>query len=90
VGIDGHNWCLSHSLTLDCRHGISRIFFSGSFLRSNETSRRALDRAIKFWSGGKMQAHFFKHEGFAGAVGAWTLHARSQVDKTASPGVSPA
>ncbi|KAI9027939.1 type II pantothenate kinase [Hyaloraphidium curvatum] len=71
------------------RFGISRIFFSGSFLRSNETSRRALDRAIKFWSGGKMKAHFFKHEGFAGSVGALVLHNAATLNRARRESMAP-
>ncbi|KUF79383.1 Pantothenate kinase 2 [Phytophthora nicotianae] len=46
-----------------------RIYFSGNFLRRNELACRQLAYAISFWSKGEMQAQFFHHEGFFGALG---------------------
>ncbi|GMF55433.1 unnamed protein product [Phytophthora fragariaefolia] len=46
-----------------------RIYFSGNFLRRNELACRQLAYAISFWSKGDMQAQFFHHEGFFGALG---------------------
>ncbi|KAF4314788.1 hypothetical protein G195_011207, partial [Phytophthora kernoviae 00238/432] len=50
-----------------------RIYFSGNFLRRNELACRQLAYAIDFWSNGEMQAQFFRHEGFFGALGTF-LH----------------
>uniref|UniRef100_M4C5T0 pantothenate kinase n=1 Tax=Hyaloperonospora arabidopsidis (strain Emoy2) TaxID=559515 RepID=M4C5T0_HYAAE len=46
-----------------------QIYFSGNFLRHNELACRQLAYAISFWSKGEMQAQFFHHEGFFGALG---------------------
>ncbi|RLN76674.1 hypothetical protein BBJ28_00006498 [Nothophytophthora sp. Chile5] len=46
-----------------------RIYFSGNFLRRNELACRQLAYAIDFWSKSEMQAQFFRHEGFFGALG---------------------
>jgi type II pantothenate kinase len=50
-------------------HNCSKIFFVGSFLRHNSISCRRLAFAIDFWSAGKMEALFLKHEGYFGALG---------------------
>lgn len=49
---------------------INRIIFAGSFLSGNTICMRALAFAMNFWSSGKINALFLKHEGYAGAVGA--------------------
>lgn len=57
-----------------------RIYFCGNFLRRNEIASRQLAYAIDFWSKGVMQAQFFLHEGFFGALGGflvqWEQHHR--------------
>lgn len=52
-----------------CRMETKQIYFSGNFLRRNELACRQLAYAINFWSKGEMQAQFFHHEGFFGALG---------------------
>lgn len=52
-----------------CRVETKRIYFSGNFMRRNELACRQLAYAIRFWSKGEMQAQFFHHEGFLGALG---------------------
>lgn len=52
------------------RAGTTRIYFSGNFLRRNELACRQLSYAIDFWSKARMQAQFFRHEGYFGALGA--------------------
>ncbi|KAF0687231.1 Aste57867_20993 [Aphanomyces stellatus] len=47
-----------------------RIYFCGNFLRQNEIASRQLAYAIDYWSKSKMEAQFFHHEGFFGALGA--------------------
>ncbi|OQS07065.1 pantothenate kinase [Thraustotheca clavata] len=54
-----------------CIHGTKRIFFVGNFLRHNKISCRTLAYAINFWSKGEMKAHFCRHEGYLGALGAF-------------------
>ncbi|KAG9404307.1 hypothetical protein AC1031_004520 [Aphanomyces cochlioides] len=54
-----------------CIYGTKRIFFVGNFLRHNKISCRTLAYAIDFWSKGAMKAHFCRHEGYLGALGAF-------------------
>jgi len=56
-------------------HSCSKIFFIGNFLRQNEVSCRKLAFAINFWSKGEMEATFFKHEGYFGALGTFLASA---------------
>ena len=49
-------------------HGCSKIFFVGSFLRTNNISCKRLAFAIDFWSKGSMEAYFLEHEGYFGAL----------------------
>lgn len=56
------------------RFDVSRIVFAGNFLRHcgvNKEAMRTLAYAIRFWSGGKMEGLFLRHEGYFGAVGAF-------------------
>jgi len=52
-------------------HGLSHIYFGGSFIRGHPQTMNTLSYAIKFWSGGAKQAYFLRHEGYLGAVGAF-------------------
>ena len=65
--------------------GVQRIVFAGSFLRTNVISVARLAYAVEYWSKGKMQALFLRHEGYLGALGALTLAARLDAEKAASP-----
>ncbi|CAI5705781.1 unnamed protein product [Peronospora effusa] len=60
-----------------------RIYFSGNFLRRNELACRQLAYAISFWSKGEMQAQFFHHEGFFGALGTFVQRFDSLSDTPA-------
>ncbi|TDH70705.1 hypothetical protein CCR75_005294 [Bremia lactucae] len=51
------------------RANVKQIYFSGNFLRHNEVACRQLAYAINFWSKNEMQAQFFHHEGYFGALG---------------------
>lgn len=55
-------------------HGLSRIYFGGSFIRGHPQTMNTLGYAIKFWSKGEKQAYFLRHEGYLGAVGAFLKH----------------
>jgi pantothenate kinase len=46
------------------------IFFTGGFVRENPIVWRQITRALQYWSGGAIQAHFFQHDGYLGALGA--------------------
>jgi len=52
-------------------HGLSHIYFGGSFIRGHPQTMNTLSYAIKFWSKGATQAYFLRHEGYLGAVGAF-------------------
>jgi type II pantothenate kinase len=52
------------------KHGLSRIFFGGSFIRSHPYTVATISNAVKFFSKGKVEALFLKREGFVGAIGA--------------------
>ncbi|GAB1311679.1 hypothetical protein MFIFM68171_01889 [Madurella fahalii] len=52
-------------------HGLSHIYFGGSFIRGHPQTMNTLSYAIKFWSKGAKQAFFLRHEGYLGAVGAF-------------------
>ncbi|KAH7304907.1 fumble-domain-containing protein [Stachybotrys elegans] len=52
-------------------HGLSDIYFGGSFIRGHVQTMNTLSYAIKFWSKGQKQAYFLRHEGYLGAVGAF-------------------
>eukprot|EP00049_Salpingoeca_infusionum_P005116 m.88484 g.88484 ORF g.88484 m.88484 type:complete len:166 (+) comp12862_c0_seq1:140-637(+) len=56
------------------QHSVTHVVFVGSFLNSNQLSIARLAYAMDFWSGGKLQALFLKHEGYFGTFGAlaWT------------------
>ncbi|EQC42548.1 pantothenate kinase [Saprolegnia diclina VS20] len=56
------------------RSDTQRIYFCGNFLRQNEIASRQLAYAIDYWSKSQMQAQFFHHEGFFGALGALLTH----------------
>ncbi|KAI0475795.1 fumble-domain-containing protein [Xylariaceae sp. FL0804] len=52
-------------------HGLSRIYFGGSFIRGHPQTMNTLSYGMKFWSQGRKQAYFLRHEGYLGAVGAF-------------------
>jgi type II pantothenate kinase len=54
-------------------HGISRIYFSGFFIRNHAITMNTISYAVNYWSKGTMEALFLKHEGYLGAIGAF-LH----------------
>lgn len=52
-------------------HGLSHIYFGGSFIRGHPQTMETLSYGLKFWSKGAKQAYFLRHEGYLGAVGAF-------------------
>jgi type II pantothenate kinase len=52
-------------------HGIQRIFFSGFYISGHAITMNTLSYAISFWSKGRIKAHFLRHEGYLGAIGAF-------------------
>ena len=52
-------------------HELSHIYFGGSFIRGHRQTMNTLSYAIRFWSGGRKQAYFLRHEGYLGSVGAF-------------------
>jgi type II pantothenate kinase len=48
------------------------IYFAGNFLRHDNTAAmRVLASSVRFWTKGKMDGLFLKHEGYCGALGAF-------------------
>ena len=73
------------------RFGLSRVFFGGFFIRGHPYTMATISYAIRFWSGGEMEAHFLRHEGFLGAVGAFLkVHPMSTVAGGAGAAVAAA
>ena len=57
---------------LQCeKHKLEHIYFGGSFIRGHRQTMSTLAFAIKFWSNGNKKAHFLRHEGYLGSVGAF-------------------
>ncbi|XP_019059320.1 PREDICTED: pantothenate kinase 1 [Tarenaya hassleriana] len=56
------------------RFGLKRIFFGGFFIRSHEYTMDTISVAVHFWSRGEAKAMFLRHEGFLGALGAFTSY----------------
>jgi type II pantothenate kinase len=54
-------------------HGLSHIYFGGSFINGHPQTIERLSVAIEFWSKGQKEAFFLRHEGYLGAVGAFLL-----------------
>ena len=52
-------------------HNLNNIYFGGSFIRGHPQTMNTLSYAIRFWSQGRKQAYFLRHEGYLGAVGAF-------------------
>jgi pantothenate kinase len=50
-------------------HHISRIYFSGFFIRGHPITMKTLTYAIRFWSKGTISPFFLRHEGYLGALG---------------------
>lgn len=51
-------------------NNVPNIYFGGSYIRGHLMTMNTLSYAINFWSNGKKQAFFLKHEGYLGAMGA--------------------
>ncbi|ESQ29452.1 hypothetical protein EUTSA_v10023550mg [Eutrema salsugineum] len=56
------------------RFGLKRIFFGGFFIRGLEYTMDTISVAVHFWSRGEAKALFLRHEGFLGALGAFTSY----------------
>lgn len=52
-------------------HGLSDIYFGGSFINGHPQTIERISVAIKYWSKGEKEAYFLRHEGYLGAVGAF-------------------
>lgn len=55
-------------------HGCKRIFFTGSFIRGHPPTMSAITFAVQYWSQGRMESLFLRHEGYLGAIGAFVKH----------------
>jgi type II pantothenate kinase len=52
-------------------HGLSDIYFGGSFINGHPQTIERISVAINYWSKGEKEAYFLRHEGYLGAVGAF-------------------
>jgi len=64
------------------RYGLTRIYFSGFFIRDNPATMQRISYAVDFWSKGKIQAMFLLHEGYLGALGAFLQRHRGEAIET--------
>uniref|UniRef100_A0A0N5A818 4'-phosphopantetheine phosphatase n=1 Tax=Syphacia muris TaxID=451379 RepID=A0A0N5A818_9BILA len=51
----------------------NRIYFGGFFVRNHPIVMRTISFAVDYWSKGKMQAQFLRHEGYTAVIGAFLL-----------------
>ncbi|KAI3696499.1 hypothetical protein L1987_79517 [Smallanthus sonchifolius] len=58
------------------RFGLKKIFFGGFFIRGHAYTMDTISVAVDFWSKGEAKAMFLRHEGFLGALGAFTNYQR--------------
>jgi pantothenate kinase len=84
-------------------HGLERIYFGGNFIRDHPYTIADISFAVQFWSGGKSQALFMRHDGYLGAIGAFIggcsspsaapdipkRHRTTVADPDSVPGVEP-
>jgi len=50
--------------------GLERVVFGGSFIRDHPFTIATISSAVHFFSRGRIQPFFLKHDGFVGAIGA--------------------
>ena len=65
-------------------HGLTRIIFGGYFIRGHPVTMDTISYAINFFSKGKQQALFLRHEGYLGAIGAFVNFPKSTINGTSS------
>ncbi|XP_058079812.1 pantothenate kinase 2-like [Magnolia sinica] len=82
---------LSNSFTCNITHisylvakltGVRRIIFGGSYIRGVASVMDNISNLIGHWSQGQVQAIFFRHEGFLGAIGALLVNGNLKFVKT--------
>ena len=59
-------------------YNCERIIFGGFFIRGKKATMHTISYAINYWSKGKVEALFLRHEGYLGAVGAYMKGAESK------------
>uniref|UniRef100_A0A023F3Z0 4'-phosphopantetheine phosphatase n=2 Tax=Triatoma infestans TaxID=30076 RepID=A0A023F3Z0_TRIIF len=52
-------------------HNLKKVYFGGYFLRNHPLSMHTISFSINYWSKGKVQSLFLRHEGYLGAIGAF-------------------
>ncbi|XP_031386297.1 pantothenate kinase 1 [Punica granatum] len=62
------------------RYGLKRIFFGGFFIRGHTYTMDTISVAVNFWSKGEARAMFLSHEGFLGALGAFTGYEKHDLE----------
>lgn len=65
-------------------HGMDRIYFGGNFIRDHPYTIAFISFAVDFWSAGKTQALFMKHDGYLGAIGAFLASAPEGEEEVAA------
>lgn len=65
-------------------HGLTRIIFGGYFIRGHSITMDTISYAINFFSKGKQQALFLRHEGYLGAIGAFVSFPKSKINGTST------
>lgn len=70
-------------------HDLERIYFGGNFVRNHPHTIADVSFAVNFWSGGKTQALFLKHDGFLGAIGAF-IGGKSELPTKPEPSMAHA
>ena len=55
------------------KHNLNDIYFGGCFIRGHAATVSTLSYAIRFWSKGTKRALFLRHEGYLGAIGAFSV-----------------
>jgi hypothetical protein len=69
------------------QHRCADVYFAGNFLRhENTVAMRTLAYSVRFWSKGKMDGLFLRHEGYCGALGAFltTLEMAAEAQRAGS------
>mmetsp|Transcript_7562 Transcript_7562/g.25093 ORF Transcript_7562/g.25093 Transcript_7562/m.25093 type:complete len:102 (+) Transcript_7562:2-307(+) len=62
---------IGHVSTLSAQQaGLRHIVFGGSFIRDHPFTIATISSAVRFYSGGRVQPLFLKHDCFVGAIGA--------------------
>eukprot|EP00736_Rhodelphis_marinus_P002042 Rmarinus@m.8429 len=51
--------------------GCRRVYFGGFFIRGQPHTMQKITTSMNFWAKGQIEAHFLRHEGYIGCLGAF-------------------